>query len=61
MGCLHADLVKKIQRQVNPRFPGHGRHVEHGVGGAAQGHVHGNGVFKGRQSGDLPGQNLLIH
>ncbi len=54
-------LVEEIHVQVDTRFPGDGRHVQHRVGGAAQGHIYGNGVLKGFQGGDLPGQNLFVH
>ena len=59
MGGLDADLVEQVQGQVDPGLIGDGRHVEHGVGGAAQGHVHRHGVLEGRERGDLPGQDLL--
>ena len=56
-----ADFVEQVQGQVDPGLPGDGRHVEHGVGGAAQGHVHGHGVDEGLQGGDIPGQDLAVH
>ena len=54
------DFVEQVQGQVDPGLPGDGRDVQHGVGGAAQGHVHRHGVYEGLQGGDLPGQELVV-
>ena len=55
------NFVEQVQGQVDAGLPGDGRDVEHGVGGAAQGHVHRHGVDEGLQGGDVPGQDLAVH
>ena len=39
-----ADLVECIKVKFHPCFVGYGQQVEHTVGGAAQGHIAGDGV-----------------
>ena len=49
-----ADLVEQLEVDGNAGLMGQGRQVEHRIGGAAQGHVHRQGVSEG-----LFGQNLV--
>ena len=59
MGHPLAHLIEQGEGQIHPRLPGNGGHMEHRIGGAAQGHVDGHGVFKGRTGGDIPGADVL--
>ena len=40
---------------------GDGGQVQHGVGGAAQGHVHSLGVVESGLGHDIPGADVLLH
>lgn len=60
VGRLVGNLVEEGQRQADARFVGNGRQVQGRVGAAADGHIHGDGVFKGVQGHDIAGQDLLL-
>ena len=61
VGGLGGDLVGHIQGQLDAALVGDGGQVEHGVGGAAQGHVHRLGVVEGGGGHDVPGPDVLLH
>ena len=58
VGGLLADLVEELQVQGDPGLVGDGGQVQGAVGGAAQGHVHGDGVAEGVQGHDVPGPDV---
>ena len=60
VGGLGADLVDHVQVQLHPGLVGDGGQVEHGVGGAAQGHVHRLRVVEGGGGHDIPGTDVLL-
>src|SRR5699024_3283605 len=60
-GNLGADRVDGGQVHGNARLVGDGQQVQHTVGAAAQGHVGGQGVFKGGGGEDIPGAEVLLH
>ena len=61
VGGPAGNLIGHVQVQRNAALVGDGGEVEHGVGGAAQGHVHGFGVVEGRFGHDIPGADVLFH
>ena len=60
VGSAAADAVEVVQAQLNPRFVGDGHQVQDGVGGAAHGQHHGDGVFEGLASHNVPGPYILL-
>ena len=56
--CGGLGELRQVERQ--PGFGGDGRKVQAGVGGAAHGHVHGQGVFEGGRRQDVPRQDVLL-
>ena len=56
VGGLGTDLVEDLQIQRHARLMGDGQQVQHRVGGAAQGHVAGQGVADGALVDDLAGR-----
>ena len=54
-GTAPATRLKSSSSSVDPGLVGDGQQVEHGVGGATQGHDHGDGVLEGRLGHDLAG------
>ena len=61
VGGFGGDLVGQIQIQLDAALVGDGGQVEHGVGGAAQGHVHCLGVVEGGGGHDVPGADVFRH
>ena len=61
VGGLFRDLVGHVEGQLNAALMGDGRQMEHGVGGAAQGHVDGLGVVESGGGHDVPGPDVLFH
>ena len=61
MGHLMVDLVEELDRQVIAQLPGDGGQVDGGVGGAADGAVHNDGVAEGRGGHDLGDRDVLLH
>ena len=59
VGGFLADGVGNVHVQVNAALMGNGGQVKHRVGGAAQGHIHGQGVLKGLFGHDVPGTDVL--
>jgi len=57
---LLADLVEEAEIQIDARLVGDGGDVEDRVGGAAQGHIHGDGVLEGGEGGDVPGFDVFL-
>ena len=51
--------VEVVELQLDPGLVGDGQQVEHGVGGAAQGHGHGDGVLERLLGHDLAGPDPL--
>ncbi len=51
----NADLVEVIERQVHPGLVGDRQQVQHGVGGAPEGHHHRDRVLEGLLRHDLSG------
>ena len=56
-----ADFVSHVQIEVHAALIGDGGQVEHGVGGAAQGHVSSQGVADGGGGHDVPGPDVAAH
>ena len=56
-----ADLVERLEIEIDSRLMGNGRHVKDGIGGAAEGHVHGNGVFESFAGGDIARAEVLVN
>ena len=61
VGGFGGDLVGQIQIQLDAALVGDGGQVEHGVCGAAQGHVHRLGVVEGGGGHDVPGADVFCH
>ena len=61
VGGLAGNFIGQLQAQFNAALVGDGGEVEHGVGGAAQGHVHGLGVVEGGFRHDVPGTDVFLH
>ena len=59
VGGLGGDLVGHVQIQLDAALMGDGGQMEHGVGGAAQRHVHGLGVVEGGGGHDVTGLDVL--
>ena len=53
-----ADALEVIDAQLHPRSAGNGQEVQDGVGGAAHGHDHADGVLKGFPGQQIPGANV---
>ena len=53
------DLVEVVELQLDLGLVGDGQQVEHGVGGAAEGHDHGDGVLERRLGQDVAGPDVL--
>ena len=60
VGGLGGDRVGHVQIQLDAALVGDGGQVEHGVGGAAQGHVHRLGVVEGGGGHDVPGLDVPL-
>ena len=50
-----ADAVEVVERQLHLGLAGDGEQVQHGVGGAAEGHGHGDGVLERLLGHDVAG------
>ena len=61
VGSLVADAVDHAQIQLHPGLVSDGGQVQHGVGGAAQRHVHGLGVVEGGFRHNIPGPDVFLH
>ena len=61
VGGLLRDLIGHVEGELDAALMGDGRQVEHGVGGAAQGHVDGLGVVEGGLGHDVPGADIPLH
>ncbi len=61
VGGLFADRVGNIQVDFNAALVGNGRQVKHGIGGAAQGHVHSKGVVKSLFCHNVSRADVLFH
>ena len=61
MGHLMVDLVEELDRQVIAQLPGDGGQVDGGIGGAGDGGVHHDGVFKALHGDDVLGLDALGH
>ena len=53
-----ADRIGDVHVELHPGLMGNGRQVQHAVGGAAKGHVHGQGVHKCLLGHDIPGPDI---
>ena len=60
VGCFFAEGVKQIEIHLDACFVGNGRDVENGIGRAAEGHIHGNRIFKGGKGGNIPRFDILF-
>ena len=60
VGGLHAHGVGDVEVDVDAALMGDGRQVQHGVGGAAQGHVHREGVLKSLLRHDVTRTNVAL-
>ena len=58
VGRPGGDGVGLVQVNGHPGLMGDGGQVEHGIGGAAQGHVHGLRIVEGRRRHDVPGPDV---
>ena len=61
VGGAETDLVKLFKRQGDAQFICDGGQVQRGVGGAGNGHVHPDGVFKGPLSENVTGADIALH
>jgi hypothetical protein len=52
-GTCFADAGEVVERQLHPGGVGHGEQVQHGVGGAAEGDDHRDGVLEGLAGHDV--------
>ena len=60
VGGLGGDLVGVLEVQLDTALVGDRGQMEHGVGGAAQGHIHGLGVVEGFRRHDVSGTDVLL-
>ena len=56
-----AYFIKNFQSQRQSRFGEHGGQMQHGIGAAAQGHIHGHGVAHGFFRHDVARAQVLFH
>ena len=61
VGGLGADGIGDIQIQLDAALIGDGRQMQHAVGGAAQGHVGGEGIAEGSLGHNVAGTDVLLH
>ena len=59
VGGSGADLIGDIRVQLHARLVGDSRKMKHAVGGAAQGHIHGQGVDKRLFCHNVAGTDVL--
>ena len=59
VGGSGIELVHMCKINVNAAFMGNGRQVQHGIGGAAQRHVHDLGIVEGVLGHDITGTDVL--
>ena len=60
VGSAGVEVVDVVQVDLNAALVGDGREMEHGVGGAAQGHIHDLCIVEGGLGHNVTGPNVLF-
>ena len=60
MGHFVVQVIEKFRLQRNPQFPCYGRKVDRGIGGASDGTVNDNSIFKCLSSHDGSCRNITL-
>ena len=58
---LCGEFIGNLHVQLHTRFMRDGRQMKHGIGGAAQRHIHGEGVQESLLRHDIPGTDIFLH
>ena len=60
IGGAGADLIDGVQIKLHAGFRGDGRQMQRGIGGAAQRHIHRQGIVKGFRRQNITGAEIAF-